>query len=223
MINSVNERELMTRKEFKLSQTPSVIPSSTVAVATATETFTTQELSTPPISAPEATLFTQEIDRLSQTDPEISRPDDYLKESVFVEFQQNVMRNLHDLQETLKSVLVSMPSLKDITDRITQIDQDQKKENAEPNSRIIILEDEVEKLAKSMEGLKEQNRKTKATFNHTAADIGRVRDEISIARAEIECAAPEEIKAIRESVGNCAHCALLCNFVLFEWSLNPLI
>ena len=202
VINSVNERELMTRKELKLSQTPSVIPSSTAAVATATETFATQELSTPPISAPEATLFTQEIDRLSQTDPEISRPDDYLKESVFVEFQQNVMRNLPDLQETLKSVLVSMPSLKDITDRITQIDQDQKKENAEQNSRIIILEDEVEKLAKSMEGLKEQNRKTKATFNHTAADIGRVRDEISNARAEIECAAPEEIKAIRESVGN---------------------
>jgi hypothetical protein len=221
-INTIKNTERISSKELKLSQTWSMVPeeiespepeenmsmqhamnTETLSVpVTPAKTKSTHTSSiTVQITPSRDSPLSDEFARMQRTSPEVNKVEGSLKESVFVSFQQSVMKDLHELKESVKTVLLKIPSLNDISDRLDKVDRDQKQQNSDQNSRILVLEEEIEKLKKGMNEAKESKRITKASINHHAAEIGAVRDSISNIRADLVCSPATEIKEIRESIG----------------------
>ena len=62
---------------------------------------------------------------MQRTSPEVNQVEGSLKESVFVSFQQSVMKEIHEVKESIKTILLKIPSMTDISDRLERVDRDQ--------------------------------------------------------------------------------------------------
>ena len=221
-INAIKNTERISSKELKLSQTWSMVPEEIELPVPEVNMTMQHDINTEILSVPvtpaktKAThtssisveitpsrdsAFSDELARMQRTSPEVNQVEGSLKESVFVSFQQSVMKELHEVKESIKTILLKIPSMTDISDRLEKVDRDQKQQNSDQNSRILVLEEEIEKLKKGMNEAKESKRSIKASINHHAAEIGAVRDNISNIRADLVCSPVIEIKEIRESIG----------------------
>ena len=107
------------------------------------------------------------------------------------------MKELHEVKESIKTIILKISSMTDILDRLEKVNRDQKQQKSDQNSRILVLEEEIKKLKKGMNEAKESNRSIKARINNHAAEIGAVRNNISNIRADLVCLPAIEIKEIR--------------------------
>lgn len=126
-----------------------------------------------------------ELARLAKIEKATMETNEIIQRSTFADFQKITFQELRDIKENQKEILLHLPSIKELTTRMNELEKSFKSKTAHLSERVLLIEEERKNTNSSLKDAHENNRAYKASVNKLRADIIGLQDELSNIRADV--------------------------------------
>ena len=126
-----------------------------------------------------------ELARLAKIEKATMETNEIIQRSTFADFQKITFQELRDIKENQKEILLHLPSIKELTTRMNELEKSLKSKTAHLSERVLLIEEERKNTNSSLKDAHENNRAYKASVNKLRVDIIGLQDELSNIRADV--------------------------------------
>ena len=92
-----------------------------------------------------------EFDRLCNVDETVLEPIEHVDKSIFGTFQKVVMQELRDMKEDVKSIVLELPTLKELKKSFDALEFQYKSEISDLNAQVLVLGEDAKRFTKHLE------------------------------------------------------------------------